>query len=66
MAKPLVPKISGGGGVERLTGPTGDERIELAIAVTSQNHRPSVKVLNRKTESVKFNSDRIMTSQRAN
>jgi hypothetical protein len=68
MPKPLVPKLSGDEGMERLTQrwPTGDEGIELAVAVTSQNHHPSVEVLNRETESVKFNSDKVVTSKRTN
>ena len=41
-------------------------RIELVGAVTSVEHHPRASVLNRKTTFVKFNGNRIFTSETTN
>jgi hypothetical protein len=63
VSEPLMPKL-GGGGVEGvvMTRPTSVERVEISSAITSENNRPSSKVLHRKPKRVKLNSNRIITS----
>ena len=58
-----MPEVSGGGreGVVP-TRSVGVKRVELAGAVTSENDRPGVKILNRKTKRVKLNGNRVITS----
>ena len=50
----------GGGGRRRM------HRIKLVGAVTSVEHHPGSSVLDRKTNAVKFNSNRIFTSETFN
>ena len=59
VAKALVPKV-GGAGKESLR--SGDMRIEVVVAITSENHRAGTMILDRKTKIIKVNVNRIVTS----
>jgi hypothetical protein len=63
MTKTTMPKLGGGGGEESEGGAwsgRGGEGVELAIAIASNDHVLGEKVLNRKTEGVKFNGTFIV------
>jgi hypothetical protein len=44
----------------------GVERVELAAGITSEEHRLRLKVLDRESKGIKFNSDRIITGKSTN
>lgn len=68
MTKTSVPKIdaSGEGGWTGGGGGGGVHRVELVGAITSVENHPCTGVLHRKTNSVKFDSNRILTSETTN
>jgi len=67
VAKSLVPQVCRDGG-EAVVGCRGRrvQWIEIALAVTAENHRLGVPILNRETTIVKFNCDRIVTCKSTN
>jgi hypothetical protein len=72
MSKPLMPQVHDGYSGD--SGYSGDEslwgrqcqRVELAMAVTSEEHRMGCKILDRKTERVKFNTNIVVPSKTTN
>jgi len=62
-----MPKICRDDG-EAVCGGAGRrlERIEIAGAVTAEDHRLRVSILDRETKIIKFNVDRIITSEGTN
>jgi hypothetical protein len=67
MPKPEMPQL-GGVDVQRLMewSRAGAERVQIAVAVTSEDHRPRLQILNGETECVKFDSNRILASKSTN
>lgn len=61
VTKPLVPQIGGDGGGEAVM--RADERVKVAGGITSEKNRPGGQILDRKAIRVKFNRDRIITSE---
>ena len=68
MTKTSMPKIDTGseGGWTGGSGGGGMHRAELVGAITSVENHPCTGVLHRKTNNVKFNSNRILTSEATN
>jgi hypothetical protein len=68
MTKTGMPKVdaSGEGGRTRGGSGGGVHWVELIGAITVVENHPSTGVLHRKTNGVKFNSDRILTSKTTN
>ena len=68
MTQTSVPKINASGVRNRCGGGGGRRmhRIELIGAVTSVKYHPGSSVLDTKTKLVKFNSNRIFTSETTN
>ena len=69
MTKTGMPKIDTGGeggGATGGGGAGGMQWIKLIRAITSVEHHPCMGVLHRKTDIVKFNSYRILTSKATN
>ena len=69
MTQASMPKIHSGGESDRGGGSGGGggvNRVELVGVVTSVEHHPCTGVIHRKTDIVKFNSYRILTSKATN
>jgi len=68
MTKPLMPQIDGGcQGDECLYGQRMQrQRVKVAMAITSEEHRLCWKILDRKTKRVKFNTNIVVPSQATN
>ena len=68
MTQTSVPEIDASGESNRCGGGGGRRvhRIELVGAVTSVKYHPGSSVLDTKTKLVKFNSNRIFTSETTN
>jgi hypothetical protein len=67
VSKPLVPQVCREGG-EAVGGCNGRrlQWIEIALAITAENHLLGAPILNRETTIVKFNCDRIVTRKSVN
>jgi hypothetical protein len=61
MTQTQMPQVDAGdrGSVELRRG--WDQGVQLAMAITSEDHRTSGKILDRKTERVKFNGNIVVT-----
>jgi hypothetical protein len=66
MSKVLVPEVSRGRAGEECRRRRWRQRVQLALAVTSENLHAGGKVLNRETKRVKFNGYIIVSSERSN
>ena len=67
MAQASMPKIDAGGEGDGCGGGSaGVHWIKLVRAITSVKHHPGTGVLHRKTNTVEFNSKRILTSKTTN
>ena len=66
MTETSVPKRDVGMKSDRTTASRSAAWVEVIERVTSVQNPPGASILNRKTESVKLNSDRIFTSKSAN
>ena len=68
MTQTSVPEINASGESDRCSGGGGGRmhRIELVGAVTSVKYHPGSSVLDTETKLVKFNSNRIFTSETTN
>ena len=64
MSEALVPQIEGGCGGDHGFGRGGCQGIQVASAVTSENLRPSGKVLDRETKRIKFNRNVVILGKR--
>lgn len=66
MPQPRVPKVDGDVKAEHGWCSGGGQRIQIAGAVTAEDNRPAVEILDRKTKRVKFNGDRIISCELTN
>ena len=64
MAQASMPKVDAGRESDGCgSGGAGVHGIKLVRAITSVKHHPGTGVLHRKTNTVKFNSKRFLTSK---
>ena len=56
-----MPKVDAGDGGGENLWRSRDQGVQLAVAITSEDHRSSWKILDRKTERVKLNGDIVVT-----
>jgi hypothetical protein len=66
MAEALVPQIDRRRSGDKSLGGRRHQRVQLTRAVTSEDLRPSRKILDRKTKWIKFNNDVIISSKGSN
>jgi hypothetical protein len=67
MAEAGVPEVDTSGEGDRTAGGGGrPNRVQIAGAVTAVEKHPSTTILNRKTRSVKFHRNIVITSKRTN
>ena len=66
MTETSVPKRDVGMKSNRATASRSAAWVEIIGRVTSVQNPPGASILNRKTESIKLNSDRIFTSKSTN
>ena len=66
MTETSMPKRNIGMKCNRAAACRSTAWVEIIERVTSVQNPPGASILNRKTESVKLNSDRIFTSKSAN
>lgn len=62
----LMPEEDAWGGGSESLGRRRCQRVEVASAVTSEDHRPSGNILDRKTEWVKFHRDIVVACKGTN
>jgi hypothetical protein len=66
MTQTQMPQVNAGdrGSVE--LGRRWDQGVQLAMAITSEDHRTSGNILDRKTKRVKFNGNIVVTCKCTN
>lgn len=67
MSQPQMPQVDGGRGSNKsLRRRRRRQRVQVAGAITSEEHRPSRQILDGKTEWIKLNSHIVVSCKRSN